>query len=263
VGDWFQRTIVDSGRLPLFCFFVSAIVAFGFIRFSVRMIRAQVRWWPGNVTPGGTHIHHVVFGVIFMVIGGVAGLALRDRQLIGLGIAASVFGIGTALVFDEFALILHLRDVYWTEQGRTSVDAVFVVFAGVGLLMLGFVPTGLVDFTRVTDQQGQVEWTPTVVGYAISALLTMLLGGITVLKGKIWTGLIGLFIWPLLLVGAVRLARPHSPWARWRYRPVETSRKLVRAVRRERRYRQPLIRAKIWLQELIAGRPDSPERTGG
>src|SRR5262249_23649173 len=159
-------------RLPLFCFFVSAIVAFGFIRFSVRMIRAQVRWWPGNVTPGGTHIHHVVFGVIFMVVGGVAGLALRDRPLGGLGIAASGFGIGTALVFDEFALILHLRDVYWTEQGRASVDAVFVLFAAVGLMLLGFVPTGLVDFTRVTDDRGQVEWTATVVAYAVGAVLT-------------------------------------------------------------------------------------------
>jgi hypothetical protein len=260
VGDWFDRTIVDSCRLPLFCFFVSAILAFGFIRFSVRMIRAQVRWWPGNVTPGGTHIHHVVFGVVFMVVGGVAGLALRDRQLVGLGIAASVFGIGTALVFDEFALILHLRDVYWSEQGRTSVDAVFVVFAAVGLMLLGFVPTGLVDLTRVTDEQGQVEWTPTVVAYAIGAVLTVLLGGITVLKGKIWTGLAGLFIWPLLLVGAIRLARPHSPWAHWRYRPAETSRKLARATRRERRYRQPLIRAKIRVQELIAGRPDHPAK---
>ena len=53
VGAWFTRTIVDTGRLPLFCFFVGIVVGFGFIRFSVRMIRAQVKWWPGNVTPGG------------------------------------------------------------------------------------------------------------------------------------------------------------------------------------------------------------------
>jgi hypothetical protein len=258
MAGWFHRTIVETGRLPLFCFFISAIVAFAFIRFSVRMIRARVRWWPGNVTPGGMHIHHVVFGVIFMVVGGVAGLVLHDAQVVGIGIAASVFGVGTALVLDEFALILHLRDVYWTEQGRTSVDAVFVVFAGVGLLMLGFVPSGLVDTAKVVNDRGNVLAAQTAIAFAIGAGLTILFGGITVLKGKTWTGLIGLFIPPLLVVGAIRLARPHSPWARWRYRPAETSRKLARAARRERRLRMPTVRAKIWLQDLIAGRPDLP-----
>src|ERR1700749_2254163 len=53
VGEWFHRTIVESGRLPLFCAFVAVLVAFLFIRLSVRMIRAQVKWWPGNVQPGG------------------------------------------------------------------------------------------------------------------------------------------------------------------------------------------------------------------
>jgi len=75
---WFQRTIVESGRLPLFCLFSGMLLAFGFIRFSVRMIRAQVKWWPGNVTPGGMHIHHVVFGVVFIMIGGVFGFALPE-----------------------------------------------------------------------------------------------------------------------------------------------------------------------------------------
>src|SRR6185437_1256145 len=120
MSNWFQQSVVDPGRLRLFCFFVAFIAAFAFIRFSVRMIRAQVKWWPGNVTPGGQHIHHVVFGVVFMCVGGIGGFALPDRALIPLCITAALFGIGAALVLDEFALILHLRDVYWTNQGRTS-----------------------------------------------------------------------------------------------------------------------------------------------
>jgi hypothetical protein len=82
------------------------------------------------------------------------------------------------------------------------------------------------------------------------------LASITLLKGKIWTGLLGLFVPVMFMVGAVRLARPGSPWARWRYtgRPA----KLARADRRERRLRQPVIRAKIRLQDVLTGRHDHP-----
>src|SRR6476660_9679990 len=118
-GDmWFQRTIVESGRLPLFCLFSGMLLAFGFIRFSVRMIRAQVSWWPGNVTPGGMHIHHVVFGLVFLLIGGIGNFALRGEGRPYRELLALLFGIGIGLVLDEFALILHLEDVYWAEEGR-------------------------------------------------------------------------------------------------------------------------------------------------
>ena len=60
MGDWFRENILDTGRLPLFCFFAAFVLTFVFIRFSVRMIRAEVSWWPGNITPGGLHIHHIV-----------------------------------------------------------------------------------------------------------------------------------------------------------------------------------------------------------
>ena len=80
MSNWFQQSVVDPGRLRLFCFFVAFIAAFAFIRFSVRMIRAQVKWWPGNITPGGVHVHHVVFGMVFMCVGGVGGLAVQDGR---------------------------------------------------------------------------------------------------------------------------------------------------------------------------------------
>jgi hypothetical protein len=252
VGDWFHRTIVESGRLPLFCAFAAMLVAFLFIRLSVRMIRAQVKWWPGNVQPGGVHIHHVVFGVVFMIIGGVGGIALPDRALWALCVLSAIFGIGVALVLDEFALILHLEDVYWSTAGRTSVDAIFVAFAMVGLLVIGGRP-----FEIGSDSEPGLGGilTSVIVGAFYVGLM-----GITLLKGKIWTGLIGVFVPILLIVGAIRVARPHSPWARRRYHPHRRRGKarLARAQRRERRYREPLIRAKIRLQEAVAGRPSAP-----
>jgi hypothetical protein len=256
MAAWFSERIVDAGRLPLFCFFAGMLVGFGFIRLSVRMIRANVRWWPGNVTPGGVHIHHVVFGVIFMVTAGVAGFAMPDDLTGWQAVAAAGFGVGAALVFDEFALILHLSDVYWSEQGRSSVDAVFAVTAVTGLLLLGLHPF-IVDDLELT-----VNGEPVTGLWTIAPMLVLLgLAAVTVLKGKIWTGMLGCFVPLVLLVAAVRLARPESPWARWRYRPGSQrgARKQVRAEQREARLRQPVIRAKDWLQDLIAGAPNRPD----
>ena len=251
--DWFHDTVVRPGRLPLFCFFVGMIVSFAVIRFSVRMIRAQVRWWPGNVTPGGMHIHHVVFGVVFMLLGGVIGLAIPAGATGWRAAAAAVFGAGSALVLDEFALILHLRDVYWSKQGRTSIDAVFVAVAVTGLLVLGVRPIGLDDLLEANSVGGAAAWT----AGGIVTLLSLSITAITLLKGKIWTGLLGIFLPILLIVGSIRLARPHSPWARWRYRSGRRGpAKMARATRREERVRRPLSGLKVRLQDLIAGRPN-------
>src|SRR5258708_31118546 len=120
VSRWLSEQIIHTGVLPRFCFFVAFIVGFGGIRVSVRLIRAGVRWWPGNLIAGAVHVHHMVFGVILMAAGGVAGLAAPTFGLFWRAGAAAVFGLGTALVLDEFALILHLRDVYWANEGRLS-----------------------------------------------------------------------------------------------------------------------------------------------
>jgi hypothetical protein len=238
--------VTSTGSSRLLFFFLGLVITFVFIRISVRLIRAEVRWWPGNITPGGTHIHHVVFGTVFVLLGGVAGLAVPDDSHALRLVAATLLGVGAALVLDEFALILHLRDVYWTENGRLSVDAVFLAIGMTGLLLLGARPLGYDDFPALDG----------------TARLTVLLGNLafailSLLKGKIWTGLLGLLVPGLPVVGAVRLARPGSPWARWRYRA--DSRKLRRAYRREARIRQPMIRVKIRFQEFISGRHDLPD----
>lgn len=253
MSGWFREQIVETGRLPLFCFFVAFVAGFGFIRVSARLIRAQVRWWPGNVIAGKTHVHHMVFGVVFMGVGGVAELAAPLHSLPWRSWPAALFGLGTALVLDEFALLLHLRDVYWSNEGRLSVDAVFVAAGVTALLLIGIGPVGVkavADYLRLTGNAGAG------LTLIVTVAVLFVLAAITLLKGKVWTGLFGVIVPPLFIAGAVRLARPGSPWARWRYR--ERPGKLARADRREERLRLPVIRAKIRFQDMLTGRHDQP-----
>jgi len=62
---------------------------------------------------------------------------------------------------------------------------------------------------------------------------------------------------PLLVVGALRLSRPHAPWARWRY--TTRPKKMHRALERERRMRRPIVQANLWLQGVLAGMPRFPD----
>ncbi|WUD59314.1 hypothetical protein OG300_02410 [Nocardia sp. NBC_00511] len=253
VRRWWEDVVVAHGRLPLACLLLGFIVGFILIRISVRLIRKQVRWWPGNVRAGDVHIHHMVFGVV-LVLGSGVGLVTLYQSTVGvISACAAVFGVGAALVLDEFALIYYLRDVYWEEQGRTSVDAVFVAVAVSGLLLLGFHPLWLLDIQDFRDFKADPN-VPERLFTLMFVAVNLVLAAIVIAKGKIWTGLFGMFFLPLLLIGALRLSRPGAPWARWRYsaRPGL----MRRAVRRERRYRRPVIRAKIFVQDLVAGKPD-------
>jgi hypothetical protein len=94
------------------------------ITHSIRAGRGPFR----NITPGGRHIHHMTFGIIGLL--GV-GYAWLNDIAIGENVTASrasavVYGAGSALTLDEFALWLNLQDDYWTKQGRESIDAVAI-----------------------------------------------------------------------------------------------------------------------------------------
>lgn len=247
MSDWYQHGIVDSGKQPLALLLVAFMLTFLGIRASVRMIRAGVSWWPGNVKPGGLHIHHVVFGLVILLVAGVGGFSRVGGRTPWAEIFAVAFGCGAALVLDEFALVLRLRDVYWSQEGRTSVQVVFVGVALCALLLLGAAPLGVED--------PRYAGGPAALGYAYTIGLNAALVTITLLKGKVWTGLLGILLPPLALIGAVRLARPRSPWARWRYRPG--SRRARRAAAREAGLRARWMRRLDWLQDLFAGRPGS------
>ena len=256
-----QLDFLTRERLPLLCCLVAFILTFFVTRTIVRYIRAHAgsdaprKWWqPRNIGHGGVHIHHVVIGVILVMLSGLTMVTLAANGGVPeFTVAATFFGIGAALVLDEFALILHLQDVYWAEDGRTSVDAVFAAVAVAGLLVLGFNPLSFFDIGAWRNDHSAFARTTVIVG----AAATLLLAVIVLLKGKVWTGLVGMFITPLLVVAAIRLSRPHAPWARWRY--TTRTRKMHKALVRERRLRRPVIQAKLWLQHVIAGEPHFPD----
>jgi hypothetical protein len=216
----------------------SMLLSFGFIRFSTRMIRAEVSWWPGNVAPGGVHIHHLVFGIVGMMVAGFLNFTLSPASPWS-EILAGLFGVGMGLTLDEFALWLYLEDVYWAEEGRSSVDA--VIFAAIigGGIIVGFVPLDAGDGGSTLAIISTV-----VIDLSICAVVAS--------KGKLSTAVIGMFIPPVAWVGAIRLARPGSWWAKRRYKPG--SGKLAKAVARKARHDKRVKR----LQDVIGGAPSLP-----
>jgi hypothetical protein len=208
VASAYRDGIVDTHRETQFLFFVSFLLTFGFIRTSTHMIRAQVSWWPGNVSVGGTHIHHLVWGILLLLICGYIGVAIHPGDP-WRGIDAVLFGIGTGLTLDEFALWLNLKDVYWEKEGRRSIDAVMIAAALSGMLLVGL--RGWIDVT--TDVEDVVQAIVGTVG-----LVGVILALVNAAKEKF-----GMAIWSILfplagLVSAFRLAKPHSVWAKVFYK---------------------------------------------
>jgi len=124
----------DERRERLFLASLAFLVTFAIVRGVTHLIRAGIGPFH-NVTGGGLHIHHLVWGILLLLVVGYVWLLE-----IGVGsswvasLTAMAFGVGAALTLDEFALWLNMQDVYWERQGRESIDAV-VIFAG--LLSVG------------------------------------------------------------------------------------------------------------------------------
>ena len=75
---------------------------------------------------GPLHIHHLVPGIILLLLSGYIGIAFHSRFKLR-NFMAVLFGIGAALTVDEFALWLYLEDVYWEKEGRHSIDAIIII----------------------------------------------------------------------------------------------------------------------------------------
>lgn len=204
VGSLYQRSIVDTGRQPELLFFVAFLLSFAFIRTSAHMIRAQVAWWPGNVEVGGTHIHHLVWGILLLLIAGYVGVAIAPGSP-SHEIVAVLFGVGAGLTLDEFALWLNLRDVYWSSEGRRSIDAVIVAGTLAGMVLVGF--SAWVDVA--TEVEDKVFALAGALGAGVVALALVNLA-----KGKLGIAVVGLLVPVVGLIGALRLGRPSSLWAR-------------------------------------------------
>jgi hypothetical protein len=208
VGELYRAGIVDTGREAQFLFFVAFLLTFGFIRTSTHMIRAQVSWWPGNVSVGGTHIHHLVWGILLLLIFGWIGVAVVPDSPWG-EISAVMFGIGTGLTLDEFALWLNLKDVYWEKEGRRSIDAVMIAVAFTGIVLVGF--RGWIDAADSVESELFA-----LVGSAGG--LGILLALVNCAKEKFGMALLGFLVPVVHIVGAIRLGKPRSVWAKLFYK---------------------------------------------
>jgi hypothetical protein len=226
---------LHPGPGAAFVVLVAFLLSFLLIRTSARMTRS-VSWWPGGVKAGGVHFHHLVWGIGLMLLCGfLAFAAPLDApwwHLVAIG-----FGVGAGFTLDEFALWLRLEDVYWTEQGRVSFDAFVCSLAFAALVVLGTRPFGL-------DEPLSIWGTIAVVAGVVAV------SGVAFAKGRVLLGVIGLFIPAVALLGALRLARPASPWALRRYDAV----KRERAARRFDATR-PAQRLHRRLGDLVAGEP--------
>jgi hypothetical protein len=113
----------------LFNMLTGFVSAFALIRLSTAGIRGG--WWPaGNVRLGGRHIHHFVPGILIAFGSGAVAL-LTESSRLETSLAVP-FGAGIGLTFDEAALLLDLRDVYWTREGILSVQVSFGLAATLG-----------------------------------------------------------------------------------------------------------------------------------
>ena len=112
--------------------------AFSMVRTITHAIRAG-RGPFHDVAMGGRHIHHLVWGILLLLLVGYAWLWQPTRHPRTMGrILAFLYGVGAALTLDEFALWLNLRDVYWEREGRVSIDAVLLFSALLGMGIFGW-----------------------------------------------------------------------------------------------------------------------------
>jgi hypothetical protein len=204
ISDFWNDQLVAHDRQWLFLVLLGLVVSFGFIRLSTRLMRSpRVPWWPGSiVSDGGLHVHHLVFGIVLMMAAGTisfAGFAVSPIY----EICALAFGVGIGLTIDEFALWVHLDDVYWAKEGRASIDAAVIATALLGLVLLGARP-----FDVETNSAAAVIGTILGAAIALGAVV------ISFLKSRLIHGIVGFLFSPLAIYGACRLGKPDSAWAR-------------------------------------------------
>ena len=244
VSDFWNDQLVEHDRQWVFLVLLGLILSFGFIRMSTRLMRSpRVPWWPGSVvSESGVHVHHLVFGIVMMMLAGTISFAGFATDPI-YAICALVFGIGIGLTIDEFALWVYLDDVYWKEQGRSSIDAAVLAVTFMGLVLIGVRPFD-VDSASSAD----------VVASAVIIAMNLTFAAVCLLKKRLWHGTIGFFVPFIAIYGGLRLGKPESWWAKRRY-GAHNPHKQERAEHRFRPDRRT-ERLKQTLRDAIGGTPE-------
>jgi hypothetical protein len=239
----FWDGLEENHEQAVFLVLVGFLGSFAFIRMSTRIIRSEsVSWWPGNVeSESGVHVHHLVFGIVTMMIAGTLAF-VADGRTPYTEICALGFGIGVGLTIDEFALWVHLEDVYWAKEGRSSIDATVIAAAVMLLIVLGANP--------LTIDSGSPA---VVISSILATLFVFVMVAICFLKGRILHGVVGFFVFPVAIYGASRIGKPSSSWARRRY----GARRPKKQAKAEDRFRpdRRTERFKEAFRDIVGGKP--------
>jgi hypothetical protein len=203
----FWDNLGEHHEQEIFLVLVGLIGSFAFIRMSTRIIRSgSVSWWPGNIeSDSGLHVHHLVFGIVTMMAAGTLGF-LSDGRPPYTEICALLFGVGVGLTIDEFALWVHLEDVYWAREGRSSIDATVIVASMMLLIVIGASPVAI--------ESGSTE---AVIGSVVTVLLLFACVLVALLKGRVLHATVGFFFAPIAIYATCRIGKPNSVFARYRY----------------------------------------------
>jgi hypothetical protein len=237
----YKHYVYASGREPLFFLLLAFLFTFAIARTYTRVGRLR-GWRSGSVD--GVHLHHLVPGIVASLVAGTAIIAFRpgaDSMLL----LSVLFGVGAALTLDEFALVLHLDNVYWTREGRSSIEATLMGFAFGALCLLATAPL------RSDPSKDVPHW---VVGSVLVVNMSFAL--VAFVKGKAKLGAFGVFIPGLAILGAARLAKPNSPWARHFYSAAKRDRSRARVALQEKRYSH--VKNRIY--DAIGGAPHLERR---
>ncbi len=111
---------LDARQRAALLSWLAFTVTFGVVRgitYSIKDGKGPFR----NLSVGGEHLHHYMWGIGLLTGVGAVAVHGEERQRRHPAVAIS-YGVGLALIVDEFALLLDLKDVYWAKQGRISVD---------------------------------------------------------------------------------------------------------------------------------------------
>jgi hypothetical protein len=130
ISGFWRRDVRDVGNEPRLLGTAAFLVTFVITRVVTHFLLATSGG--GGIVVGSLHIHHMVFGLVLILVAGMLDIVDAARRT-----RAALFGIGAALVLDEFALILNLANVYWAPQGRESIDAIAIFTAALLIAVLG------------------------------------------------------------------------------------------------------------------------------
>jgi hypothetical protein len=215
---FYEEEVYRAGKEPLLLLLLSFLLAFALTRIYTRLARRH-SWGSGRL--GDAHVHHMVPGLVLVLVGGVIAFSTYRNPAV-VDLSAIAFGGGAALVLDEFALVFHLEDVYWEEEGRQSVVAAVLAIAVIVLMLVLTTPAGL--HSETFSDRSRIFAAAYIASNALFALICFL-------KGKPFVGLTAIFVPLFGLVGGTRLAHPRSPWAHVFYDDAKLERARIRFTR--------------------------------